>query len=129
MSTYSVNQEIKDLLWGTPMPIIARLNSGTVLIKIKGACSLIVGDADLLQEKLPDASELASRVRSTLVMAATDAVGGMSKRISSVEQLVNFAPEFTHLIKIKAMDGLAGYGLKIKELQIHGIEDGGPSPL
>jgi len=129
MSTYSVNQEFKDLLWGTPSPIIARLNSGIAMIKIKGACSLIVGDADLLQEKLPDVREMTSHVRSTLVMAATDAVAEMGQRVSSVEQLASFTPEFTNLMKIKAMDGLAGYGLNLKELQIHGIEDGGPAPF
>jgi hypothetical protein len=39
--------------------------------------------------------------------------------------LVSLTPEFTQLIKMKAMDSLAGLGLKIKELEIHAIEDGG----
>lgn len=128
MSAYSVNQEIKELLWGTPMPIIANLNSNTVMLHIKGSCSLIVGDADLLQEKLPDTDNLVTQVRSTLVLAAVEAITNMGKRVSSIEQLTKFAPEFSQLIKMKAMDGLAGFGLKIKQLDIHAVEDGGPPP-
>lgn len=128
MSIYSVNQEIKDLLWGTPMPIIAKLKTNTVLIHMKGSCSLTVGDAGLLQEKLPDTDKLVTQVRSTLALAAVEAVANMGKRVSSIEQLTKFAPEFSQLIKMKAIDGLAGFGLKIKELDIHAIEDGGPPP-
>jgi len=128
MSGYSINQEIKDLLWGTPMPIMTRLNSKTVMIRIKGACSLIVTDADLLQEKLPDINNLARQARDTLIIAATDAVIQISNKISSVEQLVKLTPEFSQLMKMKAMDGFARLGLKIKELEIHAIEDGGAPP-
>lgn len=122
MSTYSTNQEIKDLLWGTPMPIAARINAETVLIRIKGSCSLVVNDADLLQEKLPDLKSLASQVRSTLVLAATDAVAEISPTISNFEQLEKFKPEFSMPLKTKAMGELSGFGLKLEDLDIHSIE-------
>ena len=121
MNTYLPMQEIKDLLWGTPMPIAVVLNSEMVMIHIKGSCSLIVTDAELLQEKLPDTEMLASHVRSTLVLAATDAIADMSKKVTSVEQLVKLQPEFSMLLKIKSTDGLGGFGLKIDELDIHSI--------
>jgi len=129
MSAYSVNQEIKDLLWGTPMPIVAQFDSKWVTIHVKGSCSLIVTDADLLHEKLPDANDLARQARTTLIGAAIEAVIQISKKISSIEHLVKLTPEFSQLLKMKAMDGFAGFGLKIKELEIHAIEDGGPPPL
>ena len=121
MNTYLPMQEIKDLLWGTPMPIAVVLNSEMVMIHIKGSCSLIVTDVELLQEKLPDTEMLASHVRSTLVLAATDAIADMSKKVTSVEQLVKLQPEFSMLLKIKSTDGLGGFGLKIDELDIHSI--------
>gem|GEM_PF-1216648 len=128
MNACSENQEIKDLLWGTPMPIIAKLNSKTVMIRMKGSCSLIVTNVDLLQEKLPNASDLAPQARATLISAAIDAVIQISNKISSVEQLAKLTPKFSQLLKMKAMDGFAGLGLKIKELEIHAIEDGGAPP-
>jgi len=126
MNAYSINQEINDLLWGTPMPIIAKLKTKTVMIRMKGSCSLIVRDVDLLQEKLPDTDNLIGQVRTTLIDAAINSVIETSERFSGVEQLVKSAPEFSQLIRMKAMDKLAGYGLKVKELEIHAIEDGGP---
>ena len=122
MSTYSTNQEIKDLLWGTPMPIAARINGEMIMIHLKGSCSLIVNDADLLQEKLPDLKAMASQVRSTLVLAATDAVAEMSRTIPNFEQIKKLNPEFSMLLKTKAMDQLSGFGLKLKDLDIHSIE-------
>ena len=121
MSTYSANQEIKDLLWGTPMPIAARINAEMVLVRIKGSCSLIVNDAGLLQEKLPDLKSLASQVRSTLALAATDAIAEISRTISSFEQLEKL-PDFSMLLKTKAMDELSGFGLKLGDLDIHSVE-------
>jgi membrane protease subunit (stomatin/prohibitin family) len=129
MTTYTIDQEIKDVLWGTPMPIAVNIDSEMVLIHVKGACSLVVKDADLLQEKLPDSRSLASHVRSTLVMAATDAVGQMRQKISSVEQLVKFTPEFSMLLKVKAAEGMAAVGLKISELEIHSIQRVDPASL
>jgi hypothetical protein len=133
MSAYSVNLEIKDLLWGTPMPITTRLQMKWVTVLLKGSCSLIVADTALFREKLPDTDAMARSVRRILVNAAGDIVchnTEISSRFSNVEQLAaEFAPELSNLIKIKAADELAGFGLKIRELEIHGIEDGGPAPL
>lgn len=122
MNIYSMDQEIKDLLWGTPMPITVMLNSDMTLIHIKGSCSLIVTDAALAQEKMPDSKALASQARSALAFAATEAMMDMSKKVTSFEQLVTFKPEFSTMLKIKAMNGLSGLGLKIAELEIHSIE-------
>lgn len=122
MSAYSNDQEITDLLWGTPMPIAVRLNSEMVLLHIKGSCSLIVNDANLLQEKLPDLKALASQVRSTLVLAATDAVAEISRKSSNIEQLKNLKSEFSMLLKMKAVDGLSGFGLGIGNLDVQSME-------
>lgn len=122
MSIYTVNQEIKDLLWGTPMPIAVNINSEMVLVHVKGACSLIVHDAEPLQEKLADSRALEAQVRSALILAATDALAQIRQKISNADQLVKFSPELAMLVKIKAGDGLAAFGLKISSLEIHAIQ-------
>lgn len=122
MNVYTVNQEIKGLLWGTPMPIAVNINSEMILLQVKGACTLVVKDPDLLQEKLPDSRALAVQVRNAMTTAAVDALGQMRQKISNVEQIVKFTPEFSMLLKIKAAEGLAAFGLAIRESEIHSIQ-------
>jgi len=122
MNTYHEHQEFNDLLWGTPAPIMTMVNSQLVQLRARGSCSLIVNDASLLQEKMPDSNSLTPQVRSALANAVTDVIAQFSRQASSVTQLISMKDEITKALQTKIEPVFNEMGLSIMKLEIQAIE-------
>lgn len=53
VSSYSIRQEFKHLLWATPMPVMAMINSQACRLVVKGACPVAFVDKQKIRDKAP----------------------------------------------------------------------------
>jgi membrane protease subunit (stomatin/prohibitin family) len=122
MDTYNINQEIKDLRWGTRMPVALMIGSDFFEVRARGTISLVVKDVQRLQAKVPDASDLTAYLGSLLAMAITDLIGGLSAQVSTLAQLTTPSESTSHTFQAQLEPKLDELGLRIQTLKIEAIE-------
>ncbi len=122
MSIYFTLQEFKDMLWTTPVPILVRVGQEPVQVRLRGQCSVVVRDADLLQEKMPDAEALTKQVRRVLAGEVIDILIETGRSVSSVAQLAALREQIARELELKAEPVFTLLGLKLTQLEIHAME-------
>jgi len=122
MSSYAINQTFKDVPWGTPMPIAARLGGNMTMLRMRGLCTLVVTDAALLEQNQADPGAIPALVRSTLVNKVTDLIGAHSSSTGSVQELAAKKTELSAALLAEADPAFKQVGLSVQALEIQAIE-------
>jgi membrane protease subunit (stomatin/prohibitin family) len=123
MSAYIHLQEFSDLLWGTPAPIMAMINSQMVRLNVKGACSVVIEDVNKIEEKAPDPKKLLTQVRSILANGAIDTIIEFSRKITGVAELGAMSGKISESLQAKVSGPFSELGLRISLLEIQSIEE------
>ncbi len=121
MSLYTVNQVFKDVLWGTPMPVTARLDGNFTQLIFKGACTLVVTDALLLEKNLSQSESLINVIRRIMVSSLIEAVIALTD-VKSFDELVSKKDELATAQKMEANQALSQIGMSVEKIEFHAIE-------
>lgn len=124
MSTNPTLQQSKELLWATPAPILAMIDSQMVRLIVKGRCSLQVTDAGRLAQVAPDERAFASQGRAILANGVTDVIASQSRSVSSVDQLAAMKGEIASALQEQVADQFQEMGLEVKTIQLDSLEGG-----
>lgn len=122
MNAFFEGQEFKDMLWATPMPVMAMIGGEMARVRVMGVCAARVTDAASMNEHVSDPNALLPKVRSILGDAVTDAVTAKSRSVSSVEELAGMNEQVTAELKSNAAPEFEKIGLEITELEIQSLE-------
>ena len=122
MNTYFAFQEFNDMLWATPAPILVRVGLEPVQVRLRGKCSVVVRDADLLQEKIPDDGALVKQVRRVLAGEVIDILVETGRSVPDVPQLAALNEKIAGELELKAEPVFTLLGLKLTQLEIHALE-------
>ena len=122
MNAYQLDQEWKDLRWGTVIPVAVMIGSKVIQVRARGCCSLAVTEPERLEEKVPLPDNLPAHVKALLVQSMTDMLGEQSAGASEVAQLTTVTPQTVQALQTILEPKFTALGLQIKNLSIEAVE-------
>ena len=121
----STSLEIKDIFWGTPMPILIMLGSQITELRARGKYSVRITDPTLFSQQVGTPEDFSNQFRYVVVKHVTDVFGEVSGSVSDLGALQAQSVELAGKVQSKLESELNTRGMSLSTFSFDAIESVG----